>query len=306
MNNRTMAFMAGLPWLLVVALGWLVSPAHAAVIGGSSSSHMVGEGSTFNLGKVQKAFDTSDPRGNVQFLRYDPSMSYKLRVREFMTTTIVLPTAEQISGFVIGDQKNFEFTPLQKQGLPNIATLHPVYPGADTNLTIIGVSGNLYNFYVRADSTDSRELPAFTVYIEDGLIDKKLRQQGIATTSVEHTAPDASPVGRLPGEYLKSLALVEPDKLNFAYEYVKTRQNQRIKPLSVFDDGHWTYFRFSDSGNLDSVASLPAVYAVIDGYDTPVNTRVVNGTLIAETVGTGWTLRAGETYLCLRKAKSKK
>ena len=273
-----------------------------------------------SLQAVQAAFDQSDPRANVERFAFDPNMTYKLRLREFMGTTVVLPVGEQIDGFNLGDSGNFTFTPYAKeQGkgknnepdrLSNIFSITPKYPGADTSLVIFGKSGRIYSFYLRADSVKSPHLPHLVVYITDTVSSLANGTAAAVPGQAAPAGPAAIPEVAAGGdpatgeesadmaEYLRSLPLVDPKSIHLnAYKIVDG--DKALAPVRVFDDGYWTYFQLSKEGNLDK-AKVPAIYRVVDGVDTPVNIRVEGGTVIAETMSKAWTIRAGEAHLCVR------
>lgn len=272
-----------------------------------------------SLGTVQAAFNDSDPRANVRVFRYSRDMTYKIRQREFADTTVVLPKGESIAGFTLPDNENFTFIPYagkdqtkaDPDGLENVFTVRPKHPGGDTNLTIIGRSGRLYPFYLRVDSVKSEHMPMFVVYIEDG--PDEVTRPGAAAVShakpIDGAKPEPTPArGAKPkmtgeeaaaeAEYLRSLPEVDPSKINLD-GYRVAGGDKALAPVKVFDNGYWTYFQLSKEGNLDK-ARVPAIYRVVDGYDTPVNTRIEGGTIIAETTSKGWTLRSGEAHLCIR------
>ncbi len=75
--------------------------------------------------------------------------------------------------------------------------------------------------------------------------------------------------------------------------------DKSIAPDRVYSDGVFTYF---DYGNRWNESDLPAVYRVVDGVDTPVNTRTKGVLLIAESAG-AFTLRNGQrSCACGRRA----
>jgi hypothetical protein len=80
-----------------------------------------------------------------------------------------------------------------------------------------------------------------------------------------------------------------------------THGDYALSPLRVFDDGIWTYFQMFEENNMDKQTRFPALYRVVGQTETPVNTRVVGGTVIAETTAEIWVLRNGDQYLCIRK-----
>ncbi|MFP6350450.1 TrbG/VirB9 family P-type conjugative transfer protein [Helicobacter pylori] len=76
-----------------------------------------------------------------------------------------------------------------------------------------------------------------------------------------------------------------------------------LMPKEIFNDKQFTYFKFDKRLAL---SKFPVIYKVVDGYDNPVNTRIVGDYIIAEDVSTKWTLRLGKDYLCIRFVKKAK
>ncbi|MCQ2813910.1 TrbG/VirB9 family P-type conjugative transfer protein, partial [Helicobacter pylori] len=73
-----------------------------------------------------------------------------------------------------------------------------------------------------------------------------------------------------------------------------------LMPKEIFNDKQFTYFKFDKRLAL---SKFPVIYKVVDGYDNPVNTRIVGDYIIAEDVSAKWTLRLGKDYLCIRFVK---
>ncbi|AFH98638.1 type IV secretion system protein VirB9 [Helicobacter pylori Shi417] len=69
-------------------------------------------------------------------------------------------------------------------------------------------------------------------------------------------------------------------------------------PTQIFNDEQFTYFKFNRS---NARSKFPVVYKVVDGYDNPVNSRVVGDYLIAEDVSNQWNLKLGKAYICIEK-----
>jgi type IV secretory pathway VirB9-like protein len=69
-----------------------------------------------------------------------------------------------------------------------------------------------------------------------------------------------------------------------------------IAPRRVFSDGVFTWFDYGAKWDRED---LPAVYRVVDGVDTPVNTRIKGTMLVAEATG-AFTLRNGQRVVCVR------
>lgn len=81
------------------------------------------------------------------------------------------------------------------------------------------------------------------------------------------------------------------------------KQAQDLKAIDIFDDGKYTYFKYDRE---KALSKFPYPYKVVDGYDNPINSRVVGNYIIAEDVNPKWTLRLGEEYVCVQKIPSKK
>lgn len=297
--------------------GMVGQPGQSGQTGGGS---IMGAGpdrgmrTAISLNAIQAAFDESDPRANVAHYRYDPDTTYKLRLREFMTTTVVLPPGEAVEGFSLADEYIFSFSPYTGKNektanktLENIFTLSAKRPGADTSLTVIGKSGRVYSFYLRSDSVKSTHMPTLIAYIEDGAtvshaksqpVDAVKPQTSITIAPLSQVADKTGEDAAATAEYLRSIGIADASKINFGYG--AAGGEAALAPIKIFDDGYFTYFQFSKEGNLDKVSRLPVLYKVVDGYDTPINTRVEKGSLVAESISKGWTLRNGNSHLCIR------
>ncbi|MBW1615594.1 MAG: TrbG/VirB9 family P-type conjugative transfer protein [Deltaproteobacteria bacterium] len=237
-----------------------------------------------NLKNTQKAFKKSDQNANTKNYTYAKDKTYKIRLREYMTTTVVLPEPETIFSYALGDSNNFSFSLIENRQ-KNIFTVSPVYPGADTNLLIFGKSGNIYSFYLFADSVKSKLVPDLVVYIKDPILKIKKENAGQKKEKKQEQA-------KTNNDYLKEIPT--PDKRNYDY-YIKGG-DVALAPVKIFDDGYFTFFKFGKNLNK---TKLPVIYQVIDGYDTPVNSRVRAGYIIAESINKKWTLRRGEAHLCV-------
>ena len=258
-----------------------------------------------NLKQIQRKFDGSDSTANYKEYPYDRKFTYKLRLREFMNTSVVLPEGENIKAYSLGDSQNFAFSAvrLTPDQPTNIFEVWGKYPGADTSLKVYGESGNIYSFYLRIDSVESDFDPTLTAYIlADPIQSKNNSFSSEKTSAGEETPKDKYAPKKndqpLEEDYLRELADIDPTKLNFDYQIADTDSD--LAPMRIFDDGSFTYFQFGEE-NLDDVRSLPLVYRVMDGSDSLVNTQKQGGFVIATTTHDKWTLRSGDKYLCVRK-----
>ena len=121
------------------------------------------------LGQIQEAWNAAEPNAGVYILNFDPAHVIRLKTRTFTTTSIVLPDWEEILDISLGDNDTF----LAEKKTKNIAAIMPRGEGCDTTLTIIGKSGNVYAFYIRAEGVHSKSLPDILVHVQGSCPQKK-------------------------------------------------------------------------------------------------------------------------------------
>lgn len=263
------------------------------------------------LNSYQERFETSDEKENIKRFEYSSDRIIKIHLRENMLTNLILPDGEKILSFDLRDKTNFRFLP-KPAPLTNVAIIYAINPGADTNLTVFGESGNIYSFYLRNYSTSVKKVaPDFLVYVDDPAVPAMMTvladQKKVGEQEAEEGCTDCLKANvpreqkkEFDPDYLRSLpAKVDPSKINMSY--VTSKGDMSLQPLKIFDDEYWTYFQF-DVSSFDKMTSVPVLYMVNrDGIEELVNTRAVRGTVIAETVNDKWTIRDGDSYLCVRQ-----
>ncbi|WP_162915205.1 TrbG/VirB9 family P-type conjugative transfer protein [Desertibaculum subflavum] len=257
------------------------------------------------LGAVQEAWGRADAKAGIYSVAYRSDEIIRLRVREKMPVTIVLPDWEEVGPVANGDPFVFGYQQIQK----NMVVVEAAQVGADASLTIVGrLSGRVYAFYLRAEGFNSAEIPDVVVYVKaaapNGTDVMAARLVALPPTE---DMPAAKPAGastasapaqpaRKSGlndpDYLQEVPM-DPEKLEFGFSMAGDRT---IAPERVFSDGVFTYFDF---GARWTGTDLPAVWRVVDGVDTPQNTRIRGTMLIAEATG-AFTLRNGQRVVCIR------
>lgn len=258
------------------------------------------------VGAIQRAWDGAEGSAGVFVARYSPEQVIKIRVREFMTTTLVLPDWETIATHVLGDEFGFKVIKTQ----PHILVLRSAITGADTSLTVVGDSGRVYSFYIRSEGYNSPNVPDVTVFVKadapatparpvvakgEGKEEKDGKDRSTDRSAKKPEATKAaarSGTGLENPDFLTEIPF-DPAKLRFDYTMTGDRS---IAPDRIFSDGIFTYF---DYGSRWDESDLPAVYRVVDGVDTPVNTRSKGPMLIAESAG-AFTLKNGQRVVCVR------
>lgn len=256
------------------------------------------------LGTLQRSWDrpsaaTGQTAPGVIHYMWHSDFVMSVRTRDFMVTTLILPTWEKANEYYLGDPVVFE----AKKVRGNVIAVRSRNAGADSNLTILGASGNVYNFYLRSETWNSSQVTDLTVYVDaprngdeaDGV---SAGSSSVQTSSSEDFAAYGAVVG-MP-DYLRKIVF-KPEDLRFDMKmYGKNETDAEIAPERIFEDGIFTYFDFGERS--DSIAR-PVVHHMVDGVDTVVNTRTVGprgSILIAEAVG-DFTLRNGARVICVRR-----
>jgi ComB9 competence protein len=228
-------------------------------------------GDSVPLGTIQHAWNKA--KGGAYNVEYRANEIIKVRLREWMDTTIVLPKYEKIQRVIVGNDSYIRATKHQD----NIVTLKPLEVGVDTNLTI--VAHNTYVMYVRVEGYNSKNLPDLRVNVKAspprGLLnagDKPLTKKEIH-------------------DYLGQ-AVTNPEDLDFDYAM---SGNPDIAPERVYSDGIRT---FLDYGAYLNKRNLPAVFLVDDEVDMPANTAVIKNSIVVDGSGI-LTLKNGGKTTCV-------
>jgi type IV secretory pathway VirB9-like protein len=217
-----------------------------------------------------------------------------VRTRDFMVTTLMLPSWERITEFYVGDPVVFEV----KKVKGNVFAIRSRNAGADSNLALLGASGNIYNFYVRSEAWNSSQVTDLTVYVD---APRESEDQGGARETGRNGGTADIP---LMPDYIRRI-IKRPEDLHFDMKlYAQQPADAEIAPLRVFEDGLFTYFDFGDRAD---TVTRPVVHQVVDGVDSAVNSRTVGphgSVLVAEAVG-DFTLRSGNRVVCVKRIPEK-
>ena len=249
------------------------------------------------LGTLQRSWDRpvaasgQTAPGVVHYL-WQADFVMGVRTRDFMVTTLMLPLWERITDFYVGDSVVFEV----KKVKGNVFAVRSRNAGADSNLVLLGVSGNVYNFYIRSEAWNSGQVTDLTIYID------------APHDTDERVADDAGGEGNTLGnpavpDYIRRI-VKRPEDVRFDMKlYAQHPSDADIAPLRVFEDGLFTYFDYGDRAD---VVTRPVVHQVVDGVDSTVNSRTIGprgSILVAEAVG-DFTLRSGNRIVCVKRASS--
>jgi type IV secretory pathway VirB9-like protein len=250
------------------------------------------------LGTLQRSWDRPVPAsgqtapGVIHYL-WQTDFVMGVRTRDFMVTTLMLPSWERVTEFYVGDPVVFEV----KKVKGNVFAVRSRNAGADSNLALLGTSGNIYNFYVRSEAWNSSQVTDLAVYVDAPREGDD--QSGMAASGREDAAD-----GPVVPDYIRHI-VKRPEDLRFDMKlYAQHPSDAAIAPSRVFEDGLFTYFDFGDRAD---IVTRPIVHQVVDGVDSAVNSRTVGphgAILVAEAVG-DFTLRSGNRVVCVKRVAAK-
>lgn len=280
-----------------------------------------------DLNAIQGSFfdKNRSKMSNTLNIDYFQGQTYKIRLRYAMATLLFF--SKPISDFVLGDKVGFDAKILESND--RILLIKPLQIGVDSNISVIDSEGKIFSFYVFSTTFTSSKHPNLQVFIEDKnyYSNAFLKPQ---KENKENTLENA-PTNNKPlkeekeetkeeetitiGDNTNAMKIVKKD-IQKGYKALKSSQRKwyclwicskksklSLMPKEIFNDKQFTYFKFDKRLAL---SKFPVIYKVVDGYDNPVNTRIVGDYIIAEDVSTKWTLRLGKDYLCIRFIKKGK
>ncbi|WQV60276.1 TrbG/VirB9 family P-type conjugative transfer protein [Helicobacter pylori] len=285
-----------------------------------------------DLNAIQGSFfdKNRSKMSNTLNIDYFQGQTYKIRLRYAMATLLFF--SKPISDFVLGDKVGFDAKILESND--RILLIKPLQIGVDSNISVIDNEGKIFSFYVFSTTFTSSKHPNLQVFIEDkNYYSNAFMKPQNKENALENTPTNNKPLKEEPlkeekeetkekeeetitiGDNTNAMKIVKKD-IQKGYKALKSSQRKwyclgicskkskpSLMPKEIFNDKQFTYFKFDKRLAL---SKFPVIYKVVDGYDNPVNTRIVGDYIIAEDVSTKWTLRLGKDYLCIRFVKKAK
>ncbi|RVZ89148.1 conjugal transfer protein [Helicobacter pylori] len=290
-----------------------------------------------DLNAIQGSFfdKNRSKMSNTLNIDYFQGQTYKIRLRYAMATLLFF--SKPISDFVLGDKVGFDAKILESND--RILLIKPLQIGVDSNISVIDSEGKIFSFYVFSTTFTSSKHPNLQVFIEDknyysnAFIKPQKENKENKENTLENAPTNNKPLKEEPlkeekeetkekeeetitiGDNTNAMKIVKKD-IQKGYKALKSSQRKwyclgicskksklSLMPKEIFNDKQFTYFKFDKRLAL---SKFPVIYKVVDGYDNPVNTRIVGDYIIAEDVSTKWTLRLGKDYLCIRFVKKGK
>ncbi|GHQ60180.1 hypothetical protein VN0382_14320 [Helicobacter pylori] len=285
-----------------------------------------------DLNAIQGSFfdKNRSKMSNTLNIDYFQGQTYKIRLRYAMATLLFF--SKPISDFVLGDKVGFDAKILESND--RILLIKPLQIGVDSNISVIDNEGKVFSFYVFSTTFTSSKHPNLQVFIEDKNYysnaflkpqkenkEKENKENTLekAPTNNKHLKEEKEETKEEEtitiGDNTNAMKIVKKD-IQRGYRALKSSQRKwyclgicskksklSLMPEEIFNDKQFTYFKFDKKLAL---SKFPVIYKVVDGYDNPVNTRIVGDYIIAEDVSAKWTLRLGKDYLCIRFIKKGK
>ncbi|UOR76454.1 TrbG/VirB9 family P-type conjugative transfer protein [Helicobacter pylori] len=279
-----------------------------------------------DLNAIQGSFfdKNRSKMSNTLNVDYFQGQTYKIRLRYAMATLLFF--SKPISDFVLGDKVGFDAKILESND--RILLIKPLQIGVDSNISVIDNEGKVFSFYVFSTTFTSSKHPNLQVFIEDKnyYSNAFMKPQNKENTLEKAPTNNNKPLKEEKeetkeeetitiGDNTNAMKIVKKD-IQKGYRALKSSQRKwyclgicskksklSLMPKEIFNDKQFTYFKFDKKLAL---SKFPVIYKVVDGYDNPVNTRIVGDYIIAEDVSAKWTLRLGKDYLCIRFIKKGK
>lgn len=244
---------------------------------------------------TQKAWSrqkTETRAGNKVFV-WGRGRTFKVILREGMGTVFKLPDWDTLDQSVLSDSVNFRQKEMNNASMLYVEALSA---GADTSLSLIGKSGNIYNFYLASESVFSDNISDQVVYVDAAMPSVKnffdsesdLKRKESVDTFEKLTKNEKK-------TWLNELKF-NPTKI---WHDVEMRGDKELAPVLVFRDDRFTYL---DYGYDSDSRVWPVAYQVVDRVDQPVNMRKSpdGRYMVIETINP-ITLRYGEKTVCLKR-----
>lgn len=243
------------------------------------------------LDLIQKNFFNKNRKGkeNTLIIDYREGNTYNIRTRFGMISSIIFMD-EPIIQSILGDTTGFEVQVFNKDkpDLKSLIVIKPKLIGSDTNLFLVGESGRVYNFYLFSTDYKNPLNPNLQVFVRTGLISSKKPNKNKPKEDREFLIIS------------NGVNTIKIPKADIKKQKYTQKGEERLKAIKIFQDKKRTYFQYkADDGRY----TFPVIYAVVNGYDSRVSTQVVGDYIIADTISEAWTLRNGESYVCVRFLK---
>ena len=247
-------------------------------------------------GGADSSPESADASGQIEVYDYRPDAIYPVRAALGITTRIELDPAEEVLDFSTGFSSGWD---LSRRG--SVFYLRPRAGDVDTNLQV-RTQAHSYIFELKVVAGDWATLEqarrAGVQYkvafrYPAGVV------AGFGEAADGSAEGDSGPAAQEAGQ---SIALEKGRRYHFGYDVAARRAPPWMVPVSVYDDGRFTYLRMGAHPGLPT-GGVPAVFARSrrDGEDFVVNTSVEDGVLVVHGTWPYLVLRHGGDVVGLRR-----
>ena len=202
-----------------------------------------------------------------------------------MATTLIFDN--DIDNFVLGDQTGFKVEQIPSKA--NAIAIIPQLIGIDTSLTIFTSDGKIHTFYLYSTDYKNTNDPSFVIRIQDDEVQKAKQAK----------AKDESDKYKIIKDGIAELKVLKSD-IYTGYTQKAKKENEWLLSAEIFSDKKFTYFKYAK----DEMPQIPTIFAVIDKQDSPVETRVIGDYIIAETINPKFTIKSGDSYVCVERKET--
>jgi type IV secretion system protein VirB9 len=220
----------------------------------------------------------------MQEYEYQPGRIYEVRTGLGITTQIELSPTEKVLDYSTGFSSGWELNRRE-----NVFYLKPNNVDVDTNMMV---------------RTDKREYVfELKVVATDWVALDQAKRAGVQY-KVTFTYPNDPAFEEVPSPPVEgqSTALEPGRDYNFDYSYASRSKAPWLVPVSVYDDGKFTYIEMPDLKQFPT-GNFPAVYGREKrrGEDFVINTSVENNTIIIHGTYPFLVIRHGKNVVGLRR-----
>lgn len=255
--------------------------------------------------------------------QWTPDLVLPLRIREGMVTLINFPSWELLDTVWVGDQVAFSTTFAAPNALLVYAEASSGFVGVDSNMVVMGRSGNRYVFYLRSETFNTDRITNAVVDIVVNDANYTPDASGTTPMAAGTVAKGAgggvsrngkggsSAVGKggttktnPAGDGWLDDIPVDPEKLRFDIDvFIPNPDDIEIAPERVWRDEIFTYIDLGPKAL--SMLQRPIVNLLVQGSEVPVGFRTRgphSRLIVVEGVG-DMVLRNGKRIVCLRIRK---
>ena len=240
-----------------------------------------------NLRAVQQKFLNKNYKGteNTKEYTFTENKTQVINTRFAMATTLIFE--KNIDSYIVGDNTGFQVEELPN--MKNALAIKPLLIGIDTSLTVFTKDNKLHTFFIYSTDYKSVKNPNLVVYIKE---EKQI--QKIPDNIIIY---DEKPENLLIIKDGIAEVKVKKDEIYDKYIQKTLQKNKWLMAEEIFNDKQFTYFKYDKA----KLPQIPTIFTVTDGQDSPIETRVIGNYVIVETVSPKFTIRIGETYVCVEK-----